>query len=326
MVIKTIIMLLILFVPLILIIAIPVESVALLFGLYILSGLGMAGVGMCVMHDAIHGSYSKNRTVNKLVGYSLNLIGANNKAWKLQHNLLHHSFTNIEEHDDDINAPFFLRLSPHAPKNKLHKYQHFYAWFFYGLSTVSWVTTKDFIRYRRYYKLGLVKDKATYRKDVFKMVMWKLFYFTYVLILPLWLSPISAWIILLAFLAMHFVTGLSITLVFQSAHVTPNASFPLPDMEGNLESERLAHQLETTCNFSQKSPMTAWLLGGLTNQIEHHLFPNISHVHYSKIAPIVRKTALEYGLPYHSNGSFFSAILSHFKMLRDLGKMELKQS
>ena len=142
--------------------------------------------------------------------------------------------------------------------------------------------------------------------------------------MPIIFSSTAPWIVILAFLAMHFVTGLSISLVFQTAHVTPNASFPLPDKEGNLESERLAHQLETTCNFAPKSPLLSWMVGGLTHQIEHHLFPNISHIHYRKIAPIVKQTAQEYGLPYYSNGSFISAVFKHFKMLRDLGRMELK--
>lgn len=317
-------MLLLFFLPLISIIVFPITSVPLLFGLYILSGLGMAGIGMGVMHDAIHGSYSRNKLVNKLIGYTINLIGANDKVWRLQHNVLHHSFTNIEEHDDDINAPFFLRFSPHSRKNKLHAYQHYYAWIFYGLSTMSWVTAKDFVRYTRYYKMGLVKNRTTYRKGILKIFLWKLLYYSYALVLPLVFCAISPWIMILAYLAMHFVTGLSISLVFQTAHITPNASFPLPNSEGELESERLAHQLETTCNFADKSPLLSWLVGGLTNQIEHHLFPNISHIHYRKIAPIVKQTALEFGLPYYSNGSFVSAVIKHFKMLRDLGRMELQ--
>lgn len=317
-------MLLLFFAPLAIIIFSPLSSVPLLFLLYILSGFGMAGIGMGVMHDAIHGSFSRHQTVNKLMGYTINLIGANDKVWRLQHNVLHHSYTNIEDHDDDINAPFFLRFSPHAKKNKIHKYQHCYAWFFYGLSTISWVTSKDFVRYARYYKMGLVKNRRTYIEGILKMAAWKIVYFSYALVLPILLTAISPWLVVLAFLAMHFVTGLSITLVFQTAHVTPNASFPLPDTHGNLESERLAHQLETTCNFAPKSAWLSWMVGGLTHQIEHHLFPNISHIHYRNIAPIVKRTAEEFGLPYHSNGSFASAIFKHFKMLRDLGQMELR--
>ncbi|WP_316933203.1 fatty acid desaturase family protein [Maribacter thermophilus] len=323
MVIKTIFMLLLFFTPLAFIIFSSITSVPLLFGLYILSGLGMAGIGMGIMHDAIHGSYSKNKIVNKLMGYTINLIGANDKVWRLQHNVLHHSFTNIEEHDDDINAPFFLRFSPHAKRNKLHRYQHWYAWFFYGLSTISWVTSKDFIRYKRYYKLGLIKDRKTYIKGLFKIAAWKVVYYSYALVLPIVLTAFAPWTVVLAFLAMHFVTGLSISLVFQTAHVSPDAAFPLPDENGNLDSGRLAHQLETTCNFAQKSVVLSWLIGGLTHQIEHHLFPNISHVHYRKIAPIVKRTAEEFGLPYHTNGSFLTAVIKHFQMLKDLGRTDI---
>ncbi|RPD96211.1 acyl-CoA desaturase [Aureibaculum marinum] len=317
-------MLLLFFTPLGIIIFSPITSIPLFFALYILSGLGMAGIGMGIMHDAIHGSYSKNKTINKLMGYTINLIGANDKVWRLQHNVLHHSFTNIDEHDDDINAPFFLRFSPHAKKNKLHKYQHYYAWFFYGLSTISWVTSKDFVRYTRYYKMGLVKNRKTYRKGILKIIGWKALYYSFALVLPILLTPFSPWLVVVAFLAMHFVTGLSISLVFQTAHVTPDASFPLPDKDGNLDSARLVHQLQTTSNFASKSPVLSWMVGGLTNQIEHHLFPNISHVHYRKIAPIVKQTAEEFGLPYYTNGSFITAIFKHFKMLRDLGRMELE--
>ncbi|MTI37993.1 acyl-CoA desaturase [Fulvivirga lutimaris] len=317
-------MLMLFFAPLAIIIFASISSIPLLFGLFVLSGLGMAGIGMGIMHDAIHGSYSKSPFINKIMGYTINLIGANNEVWRLQHNVLHHSFTNIQEHDDDINAPFFLRFSPHAKKNGLHKFQHLYAWFFYGLTTLSWVTSKDFVRLTRYYKMGLIKEKKTYRLGLFKIAAWKLLYYSYALVLPLVMSGFTPGIVILAFLAMHFVTGLIISLVFQSAHVVEDAAFPLPNEHGSMEDERLIHQLATTCNFSPKSKVLSWLVGGLTNQIEHHLFPQISHVHYKKIAPIVEQTSKEFGLPYHNNGNFLSAIIKHFKMLYVLGRMEFQ--
>jgi len=323
MIVKTVFMLLLFFAPLVVIIFVPFSSVLLLFGLFITSGFGMAGIGMGIMHDAIHGSYSNNKYVNKFMGYTINLIGANNEVWRLQHNVLHHSFTNIDKHDDDINAPFFLRFSPNAKINRLHKFQHIYAWFFYGLSTISWITSKDFVRLTRYYRMGLIKNKKTYQLGLVKMVLWKLLYYSYALVLPLVMSGFAPGVVILAFLAMHFVTGLSISLVFQSAHVVSEVSFPLPNKEGEMEDERMAHQLATTCNFSPNSKVLYWLVGGLTNQIEHHLFPNISHIHYKKLAPIVEQTSKEFGLPYHNNGNFPSAIAKHFKMLYLLGRMEL---
>ena len=177
MVVKTVVMLALFIIPLIILASGMVSSVWMLFSLYILSGLGMAGIGMGVMHDAIHGSYSKNRRINKLLGYTFNLIGANASVWKIQHNVLHHTFTNIDQSDDDLNAPFFLRFSPHAKHYWLHQYQHIYIWFFYGISTISWITTKDFVRLKRYRNMGFFDKKHEYSKTLISMTAWKLLYF-----------------------------------------------------------------------------------------------------------------------------------------------------
>ncbi len=314
------------FIPLSVICFGGITQVWQLFVLFILSGFGMAGIGMGIMHDALHGSYSQSKILNKLMGYTMNIIGASDEVWKLQHNVLHHSFTNIDEHDDDINAPFFLRFSPHAKKNRLHTFQHYYVWLFYGLSTISWITSKDFIRLNRYKKQNLIKNNAEYRRLFFKVILWKLVYFSYVLVLPLILTSFAPWIVIVAFLSMHFVTGFCISIVFQTAHVMPDTSFPLPDYAGKLENERLVHQLATTCNFAPRSRLFSWLIGGLNFQIEHHLFPHISHVHYRRLAPIVKKTTEEFGIPYYSYPTFFSALQGHSTMLRKLGSMPYESS
>lgn len=323
MILKTIFMLSVFFVPLIVVNTGVVTAPLLLFGLYVLSGLGMAGIGMGIMHDAIHGSYSKSRKVNKYMGYTLNLIGANAAIWKVQHNVLHHTYTNIDEADDDINAPFFLRFSPHAKRYWLHKFQHLYIWFFYGLSTISWITTKDFVRVARYSKMGFFKGQNQIQKEVLQIVGWKLLYYSYTLILPLIIVPLAPWIIILAFVAMHFVTGLCISLVFQTAHIMPSMEFPLPDENGLIANDWTIHQLATTSNFSPRSSLFSWLIGGLNYQIEHHLLPNVCHVHYKKLSRIVAETAREYGIPYHTKRTFVAAIWDHVKMLRQLGRMEL---
>jgi len=323
MVLKTIFMLSLFFIPIIFICSGMVASPALLVGLYIISGLGMAGIGMGIMHDALHGSYSKNQKVNKFMGYTMNLIGANATVWKIQHNVLHHTYTNIDEADDDINAPFFLRFSPHAKRNKLHKFQHLYVWFFYGLSTISWITAKDFVRLNRYRQMGFFKGKNRLRTEVLKIIAWKVVYYSYALVLPIIMVPLAPWIVILAFLAMHFVTGVLISVVFQTAHVMPSTDFPLPDKNGLIANDWSIHQLATTSNFSPKSGFFSWLIGGLNYQIEHHLLPNVCHVHYRKLSTIVAQTAREYGIPYHTKKTFTAAIWDHVKMLRQLGTMEL---
>jgi len=323
MVVKTGIMLGVYFIPLILIGSGVVTNTFWLFALYLTSGVGMSGIGMGVMHDAIHGSYSSNQNVNKWLGYTMNVIGANATVWKIQHNVLHHTYTNIDEADDDINPPFFLRFSPHARWYGVHRYQHWYVWFFYGLSTISWITTKDFVRIRRYRRLGFLKRKHEYRNELIKMIGWKLFYYGYALVLPLLMVPLAWWVVLAAFLSMHFLTGILMSLVFQTAHVMPDNQYPLPNSEGKIANSWAIHQLATTTNYAPNSRIFSWLIGGLNFQIEHHLLPDVCHTHYKKLAPIVAQTAREYGVPYNSKKSFYQAIQDHAKMLSSLGSKEI---
>lgn len=323
MVIKTILMLSTFFFPLIIISTGIIANPFLLFALYIVSGLGMAGIGMSVMHDAIHGSYSKNRTVNKYIGYTMNLIGANANIWRVQHNVLHHTYPNIDNADDDINQPFFLRFSPNAKRYWIHRFQHFYVWFFYCLSTISRITTKDFVQLRRFKKMGFFNKDGEYRNKLMNITLWKALYFSYALVLPLIMVPQAAWIIILAFLCMHFVTGLCISIIFQTAHVMPDTAFPKPNNDGIIANEWAIHQLITTSNYAPRSRFFSWLIGGLNYQIEHHLFPNICHIHYRNLSRIVSETAKEFGVTYLVKKTFIIAVWDHVKMLRQLGRAEM---
>lgn len=299
-----------------------VSSIPLIFGLYITAGVGMAGIGMGVMHDAIHGAYSNNKRLNKFMSYTMNLIGANATTWRIQHNVLHHTFTNIEASDDDINTPIFLRFSPHAKKHWIQKYQHIYVWFFYGISTLIWITAKDFVNAVRYHKMGHYKGNSKLWKEIVAITIWKAIYYTYALILPMIFLPVAWWIVLLAFIGLHIITGLTVSIVFQAAHVMTDMDFPLPNKTGVIENDWAIHQLATTTNFSPNNRMLGWWIGGLNNQVEHHLFPNICHVHYKDISKIVAEVAAEYGVPYHVKRTFGVAIVDHLTLLRELGHMD----
>ncbi len=321
---KTIIMLGLFFTPLIILSTGAVSSVGMLFVLYIISGLGMSGIGMGVMHDAIHGSYSKNKKLNTILGYTFNLIGANSSIWRIQHNVLHHTYPNIEDADDDINAPFFLRFSPQAKHYWLHRFQHIYIWFFYGISTLFWVTTKDFVRLKRYRNMGFLDKKGEFNKTLASMIAWKILYYSYALVLPMIMLPMSWWVVLLAFVSMHFVTGLLVSIVFQVAHIMPVNEFPLPDENGLMSNNWYGHQFATTVNFSPNSNILFWFLGGLNHQIEHHVLPDVCHVHYKKLTHIVKETAKEFGMPYNVKRSFILAIRDHIEFLRSLGKKPIE--
>lgn len=299
-----------------------VQTGGLLFLTYLTAGLGMAGIGMGIMHDAIHGSYSKNKAVNKFMGYTMNLVGASSTVWRIQHNVLHHSYPNIAGADDDLNMPFLLRFSPSIKRHWLHRYQFVYVWVFYCLSTISWITSKDFIRIKRYKKMGFLEKKNEYQKEISILILSKFLYYCFVLILPLIVVPLPFWLILLAFFSMHLMTGFLISTVFQIAHIMPGMAFPEPDENGLIAGDWSLHQMATTTNFSPKSRFFSWLIGGLNYQVEHHLLPNICHIHYRELSPIVATTAREYGMPYHTKKTFRGALWGHIKMLHHLGKKE----
>ncbi len=320
---KSIIMILLYATPLFLLAIGGINSPILALLLYVLSGFGLAGIGMGIMHDANHGAYSKRPFLNTMMARTLEFVGCSSEMWKLQHNVLHHTYTNIHGHDEDIDAPLFLlRFSPYSKSYKIHRFQHLYVWLFYSVLTLYWVSVKDFRKVGDYYRMGFIKTRKEYWINIVKLIPIKVVYFGYTLVLPLVFAPFSFYWILLGYLIMHLIAGLLLSVVFQLAHVVPGTNFPQSDDEGEVNNNWYTHQLQTTSNFSPKNPFLFWYLGGLTNQIEHHLFPNICHVHYRALSRIVSKTANEFKVPYHINESFFTAIVGHVKTLRILGKMK----
>lgn len=324
--IKTIFMLTLYFLPYILMMTGVFTNTWLIVMCWVLMGFGMAGIGMSVIHDANHGAYSKNDKVNYLLGRLVNLVGAYAPTWKIQHNVLHHTYTNIQHFDEDVDPPVpIIRFTPHDKYKPIHRFQFLYAWFFYSLMTVSWVTIKDWQSLFRYKKMGLTRNENEKFSALFiELLVSKLIYYSYMIVLPMLILDIPWWGILLLFLVKQLIAGFTLAVVFILAHVVPETAFPQPNADHKMENNWAIHQLQTTSNFGPKSRIFQWFIGGLNYQVEHHLFPNICHVHYRKLSKIVKETALEYGLPYYSEPTFMSAVRSHSKMLYLLGKPTAK--
>lgn len=323
MVIKTISMFVILFVPYFLILS----NTLPLWGMWLMTiimGIGSAGIGFSVMHDANHGAYTRNKVLNEIIGtLSINVVGGSAFTWKMQHNFLHHTYTNIYELDEDIDDKPILRLSPHGKLLKIHRYQHIYATFLYTLATVLWANKKDFGQLRRYNKAGIT-EKMGYNKTrtAIAMIISKIFYYGYIGAIPLMVLDITFGQWLVGFLTMHAVLGVLITSVFQLAHVVEGPTHHEPTLSGKMDNTWAIHQLETTANFARKSKFIGWFVGGLNFQVEHHLFPTICHVHYENLSEIVKKTAHEFNLPYHDQKTFMSAFRSHLRVLKAFGRNE----
>lgn len=287
--------------------------------LWVIMGFGMSGIGLSIMHDANHGAYSKNKKVNNALGYLMNFIGGWHINWQIQHNMLHHSFTNIDGYDGDIEN-VAMRFSPTQKRRPFFKFQVLYAPILYGLMTLYWLLSKDFERVVKYNKKNYLQRKGlSYKKAMRTVIINKIWYLALTLVLPLIVVALPWWQTLLGFFIMHYICGLALAFIFQPAHVIEDTRFYKVEEDQSIEDNWAVHQLRTTSNFAKNSYFFSWFIGGLNYQIEHHLFPHICHVHYKGISGIVKETALKYGHPYHENKTFAGALFSHFKLIHQLG-------
>ncbi len=317
---KAVVMFSLFFIPLILILTVDMPQWTMLL-LTVVIGIGMAGVGMNVMHDSNHDSFSSKKWVNKLMGSSIYILAGNVYNWKVQHNVLHHTFTNIQGQDEDIDAGRIIRFSKHSKWINIHKFQKYYSFALYGLLTINWAITTDFKQMRSYMKrklsYGKFPNPAT---EWTKLIISKIVYYSIWVALPILVLDIAWWKVLIGFFVMHYTAGMILSVVFQLAHVVPKTEMPLPDENGNMKHTWAVHQFYTTSNFAAKSKFVSWYTGGLNHQVEHHVFPHISHIHYGKIAKIVKETALEFNLPYNEYKTMRRAIIEHFNQLKVLGE------
>lgn len=282
-------------------------------------GVGTAGIGLGIMHDSNHGSVSTSSWVNRLLGYSLNIIGGHALCWRIQHNVLHHSFTNVHGVDEDLEAGKIMRFTPNEPWKARHRGQHLYAWLLYSLMTFSWVLVKDFKSVNKYNRLGLLEGQGVkYWPTIFAITISKILYVSYIIVLPIALGY-AWWVVLGSFVIMHMIGGMMLAMIFQPAHVMEDHTFIENDREVIMESYE-SHQLNTTSNFAPTNKLLTWFCGGLNYQVEHHIFPNVSHVHYPAISKIVKQTAQEFSLPYRSVPSFRQALMIHQRTLKKLGQ------
>lgn len=317
MVVKTVLLLALFFVPYALIISSSVSPLGML-GLAIVMGVALAGIGFAVAHDALHGAYSANPKINTLLGMAFDVMGANGYMWKITHNVIHHTYTNIDGVDEDLTVSPLLRLSPGQPLRRVHRFQHLYGFATYSMSTLFWVFAKDY-KYFLARDLGPYKDRKHPLKEWLILIGFKLAYFGWAIVLPLAILPITWWQFAIGFVTMHVVGGVILGVIFQLAHVVEGPEYPVPDDEGRMEDAWLIHEMATTANFARSNRLLTWYVGGLNYQIEHHLFPRVCSAHYPAISPIVEEVANKHGMPYYQNPTLFAAIRSHYRMLKRLG-------
>lgn len=278
----------------------------------------ISAIGFNIMHDGSHGSFSKSPFINKCAAVTLGILGGSPFMWNMKHNIVHHAFTNIDGVDDDIDARPFLRMASTQKKYIIHNFQHWYFWFPYCLLHFYWSFVSD---YKKYFtqKVQNIPLKKMELSDHISFWFFKIVYYSLFLVIPIIKLGFTDWLI--GFICFTAVTGFVLSIVFQLAHTVEHTHFPMPDIITNkIEDEWAIHQLKTTANFATNNKLISWLVGGLNFQIEHHLFPKISHIHYPQISKIIKKACQEYGVQYVEYRKMSQAIVSHVAYLRQMAK------
>lgn len=286
--------------------------------LAVLMGVSTSGIGFAVGHDALHGAYSSSPLINKIIGFSFELVGGNGYIWKITHNVIHHTYTNIHGIDEDLEVSPLLRLSPEAEWKPIHRYQHIFAFLAYSFSSLFWVFIKDY-KYFLQRNLGPYENKSHPPSAIITLIVGKLLYYTYTIAIPLMVLEIPLWQFLIGFLAMHLTAGIILGVIFMLAHVVEDTDHPIANVDGMMEHDWIVHQMVTTSNFANDNRLLTWYVGGLNHQIEHHLFSKICSVHYPAIHKIIREVARKYDIPYNQHDTLRAAIRSHIVTLKKLG-------
>ena len=280
-------------------------------------GLAMAAIGFSIQHDGGHRAFSDFPIVNRMAALTLDMLGGSSYYWARKHNSIHHTYANITGHDDDIDLGLLGRLSPHQKHLKFHRLQHFYLWFLYGFLTIKWQFYDDFRDMVRG-RIGAHRVARPTGTDLALLLGGKLFFVVMAFVVPLMLHP--WWMVLPTYLCVSFFQGVTLSTIFQIAHCVEDATFPMPEpATGRMNATFASHQIETTVDFAPNNRLLSWFVGGLNYQIEHHLFPQICHIHYRALAPVVQQTCREFGVRYTVHDTLSSGIASHYRWLRRMG-------
>ncbi|MBS2032209.1 MAG: acyl-CoA desaturase [Deltaproteobacteria bacterium] len=281
-------------------------------------GLAMAGLGFNIQHDGGHAAYSKHEWINVAAAHTLDFIGGSSYVWHWKHNVTHHTYANIAHVDADTDVGAFARLTPHHTWRPWHALQHVYIWGLYGMLPFKWIFWDDF----HDLATGHIGSQAFPRPKPGRMaatLLLKLQYFGWAIVLPLMVRPWRG--VLLAYVVAALTLGVVLAVVFQLAHCVGEAEFPVPKAGSqDMNIDWATHQVATTVDFARDSKFLTWFLGGLNFQVEHHLFPRVTHLHFPALSKIVESTCAEFGVPYRAFPTFGAAVRSHARWLRRMGQ------
>lgn len=290
------------------------DNTLILFSSYILFGLLSVLLGFNFAHDFCHNTIFKNKKLNNLsFTFIYSLVGAHAEAWKYRHIRSHHYAPSVKDYDSDLQITSLIRVEPTSAYKWYHKYQHFYAPVTYTSYSLYWVFIKDFVIY--------FTDHANPHKknSQFHISFWlqKIFYLSYLFFLPFIFSNHPWYILVTAFLCMHFLQSLFLLFTFFMTHHVEKTEYFSADHMGYIKTSWFTNQIKSSNDFYPFSKTANFIFGGFNNHIAHHLFPHIHHVHYPRLNEILYKILADNKITPNET-TFIGGIVSHLRHLKNL--------
>jgi linoleoyl-CoA desaturase len=263
-------------------------------------------------HDLSHDAIFQQHRWNNLGFIAIySLVGAHAEAWRERHIHSHHFAPNVEHYDTDLELSNIIRVLPNSPHKWYHRFQHVYASFAYTTYSLFWIFVKDFV--------VLFSSRNSF---IYQLSFWsqKIFYLSYILLLPILFSAHSWPIVLIAFLLMHFIQSLFLLFTFFITHHVESTAYPAFDSEGRISTSWFKNQLVSSNDFYPFSRLANFIFGGFNNHVAHHLFPSVHHIHYPKLSRLLYQTLQSHGLEPNQT-TYLGGVISHLQLLKTMSKL-----
>lgn len=277
----------------------------------VLLGVLMAMIGLCIQHDANHGAVSRSETINRLWGYTQDWIGGSSLLWKHHHVLLHHAYTNVIERDPDITTDI-LRLHKDIKYKDCHSWQKIYIWFLFLFLPLNWHFTELRDLWRMNHMSHRISSFAAKEQKI--AIVLRIAFYIRFYVLPLYRYP-SLYTLL------HIGVSLAVGGIYLGLNFIISHNFEGVRNNDAAMTNWAISQVESSSTVGGR--MLGFFHGGLNYQIEHHLFPRISHVHYYKIKPIVQEWCKKNKVKYTYYNTLWDNIYSCYKYLESQGSENL---
>jgi linoleoyl-CoA desaturase len=293
-----------------------IHSFVALLLLYIGIGYLLVLLGLNFAHDFAHNTIFSNKYLNNFLFELLfMLMGVNGYLWKKRHVYSHHTYPNIEGFDVDIELSGVIKLSPEQPSKGYHYFQHVYAPFLYLTYSLYWIGYKDIRLFLKRKHANLAFDSHPAIEWI-KLIVCKLLYISYMLIIPVFFSSFSTSQILLAFMVMHLLKSGFLLMTFLISHHVENTAY---HGQEPLYSSWFMHQISSANDFHPFSTVANFIFGGFNCHVAHHLFPSVPHPYYPDISRIIYRNLAGKNIAIPQT-SYLGGIASHIRLLKQVSR------